>query len=58
MPVYGKSIFEQRPFKAELIGDSVWNVVGTFQNKNTLGGVASVVIRKRDGSILEMTHGQ
>ncbi len=57
LPVYGDHIKSERPFQAELVGDSVWIVEGMLP-KNTLGGVAYVEIRKIDGCILGMTHGK
>lgn len=61
-PVYGEEIARQRPFRAELVGDTAWAVLGTFhgsKNKDVVvfGGVAYILIRKQDGSILGMEHG-
>ena len=57
LPVYGKSIDEERPFVAELIGDSLWIVEGSLP-KQMLGGVPYIEIQKKDGKILGMIHGQ
>jgi NTF2 fold immunity protein of polymorphic toxin system component len=71
LPIYGKKIYDELPFKAVLIGDTVWNVYGylppsskTVNAKgDTLftivsGGVANIFIRKYDGKILEVFHGK
>jgi hypothetical protein len=57
IPIYGDQIKEQMPFKADLIGDSVWIVKGT-QKKIALAGVAYIEIRKSDCKILKVTHGK
>ena len=62
IPVYGeKTIYEERPYQAHLVNDSVWIVWGTFeQPKNTdlkcFGGAAFIAISKRDGRILQLLH--
>ena len=35
--VYGESVYEKRPFNAELLGDTVWAVAGSLPT-NSLGG--------------------
>ncbi len=54
-PVYGEGIQSQRPFRAELIGDSVWAVAGTLP-PSRIGGIAYIEIRKLDGSVVGMGH--
>ena len=64
LPIYGKQVLEEKPFKAELEGDSVWVVHGSlpksYNIKNivhvTHGGVAHCIIRKKDGTILKVIH--
>jgi len=57
-PIYGeKNIDKQMPFKATLLGDSVWLVVGV-QKEIEIGGVASIEIQKRDCKILKVSHGK
>ncbi len=54
-PLYGKLIYEEEPYRAILIGDSVWSVEGTQVSK---GGSAMIKIRKSDGKILFVCHGK
>lgn len=56
LPIYGKGIYEKRPFVAKLKGD-VWVVSGTLP-KDTLGGVPEAHIAKRDARVLKVVHGQ
>ena len=57
-PVYGRqTIVRERPFDAEL-QDSVWVVEGHLPKGSTVGGTAMLVISRRDGRILRMTHGE
>ncbi|RKX18417.1 MAG: hypothetical protein DRP51_09205 [Candidatus Zixiibacteriota bacterium] len=57
LSVYGKSIYERKPFKAELIGDTLWIVAGCMPN-NMLGGVPYIEIQKKDGKVLGLGHGK
>lgn len=56
LPIYGKRIYEKRPFVATLQGD-VWVVTGTLP-KDTLGGVPEAHIAKQDARVLKVIHGQ
>ena|GEM_PF-826756 len=56
LPIYGKSIYEERPFKAEL-ANGVWYVTGSLP-EGWLGGVAEAEINKVDGKILRVSHGE
>lgn len=57
-PIYGEdNIKKQKPFKATLVRDSVWVVVGV-QKEIEIGGVAHIEIQKRDCKILKVTHGK
>lgn len=66
LPIYGKKVFEERPFKVELEGDSVWIVHGSLPVSHkvkdvvyvTFGGVVYCHIRKKDGTILKVGHGK
>ena len=55
---YGEIILGQRPFKAELkksdSQDSVWVVKGSLKEKK--GGVAIIVIRKKDCKVVRCVH--
>jgi hypothetical protein len=53
--VYGDGLDNQRPFRAELLGDSVWAVAGS-RPKGVIGGVAYIEIRKSDASVVGMGH--
>ena len=55
LPIYGKTIYKERPFKTKLI-DNIWYVSGTLHSP--LGGVAEVEIDKTNGKILRVTHGK
>lgn len=57
LPIYGNHIYENKPFEAELVGDSLWIVVGSLP-KNVLGGVPYIEILKKDGKILGVEHGK
>ncbi len=53
---FGERIYSKEPFVASLIGDSIWEVKGTLIEKK--GGVPFVSIQKKDGKILEISHGK
>lgn len=56
-PIYGREQIEsEKPFNAALRGDT-WYVTGTLPD-GYVGGVAEAAIRKRDGRISQVTHGQ
>jgi NTF2 fold immunity protein len=57
LPIYGKGIYDSKPFTAVLKGDSVWVVEGTLP-KRTLGGTPYIEIQKSDCKILKVTHGK
>jgi hypothetical protein len=58
IPIYGKELIEgERPFEATLAG-GVWTVTGKSLPRDALGGVAEIEIRKDDGKILRVIHGQ
>ncbi len=70
LPIYGESIYKERPFHATLVGDSVWFVQGskaksgwdTVNGKAILtvisGGVLNAEIRKSDGKVIRAFHGK
>jgi hypothetical protein len=56
LPICGKSVLNEKPYKTELIGDSVWIATGSLPGKSfisgdtvsiTVGGVARIEIRKK-----------
>jgi hypothetical protein len=55
LPLYGKDVLSQKPYVAELVGDSLWIVNGTLE-EYMFGGTAYIEIRKSDGKILKVTH--
>ena len=57
LPIYGDDVLKQKPYKVQLIKDSIWIVEGTLK-PNYSGGVAYIEIRKSDGTILKVTHGK
>lgn len=62
LPIYGEEmIYNERPYQANLINDSVWVVWGSFeqpQDTNCIfhGGAAFIAISKKDGRILQLLH--
>jgi hypothetical protein len=58
--VYGEAqIKKQLPLTAKLINNEMWLISGTFNEATgSFGGVAEILINKRDGSILGMIHGK
>jgi hypothetical protein len=69
LPIYGKDIYEEKPFIARLSKDKkVWFVRGTLNGGSTftkdglvyrtimLGGVAYIEIEKETGRILKVYH--
>ena len=56
LPIYGKGIYEQRPFRAQLVGN-VWIVTGSLPPM-TCGGVPIARISRDDGRILQVIHTQ
>ena len=56
LPIYGKRIYEKRPFVAKLQGE-VWVVTGTLP-KDVVGGVPEAHIAKQDARVLKVIHGQ
>lgn len=57
LPIYGKKVLSEKPYQATLNSKDVWVVEG-FLPKEMDGGVAYIEISKRDGRILEVTHGK
>ncbi len=57
LSVYGETIYQKEPFRAELLGDSLWAVAGSLP-KDMLGGVPYIEIQKEDGRILGIGHGK
>ena len=56
-PIYGSHIYTELPFEADLEGDSVWTVHGTFPHgEGWVGGCAKIRIRKKDASITYVIH--
>lgn len=67
LPIYGRMIYNEKPYQAVLVGDTAWLVSGSMPptkkgNKNVVyirhGGVAICLIRKKDGTILQVIHGK
>jgi len=57
LPIYGKKVLGEKPYQAKLNSNGVWVVEGSLP-KDMDGGVAYIEISKRDGRILEVTHGK
>ncbi|GAB2789926.1 hypothetical protein HNQ93_003272 [Hymenobacter luteus] len=56
LPIYGKRIYEKRPFKAVSKG-AIWVVEGSLPDGMD-GGVPYIEINKMDGRIMRVTHGK
>jgi hypothetical protein len=56
---YGKEIETEKPFRVGLYQDSIWIIKGNFprEDRTWRGGVAHIEIRKSDGKILRIYHG-
>ena len=53
---YGEQIYEQRPFRAQLV-KGIWIVTGSLP-KDCPGGVPIARIRREDGQIVQVVHTQ
>jgi len=54
LPIFGESIYENKPFTAHLEGN-IWLVTGTVP-AGSFGGAATIEIRKSDCKILSVTR--
>jgi hypothetical protein len=55
LPIYGKDIYDFKPFVAELSSDKrIWKVSGTVHE--TKGGAPYAEIRKKDCKIIKIIH--
>ena len=56
--IYGKDhILEQKPYQVHQI-DSVWVINGTLPVNYTNGGTFFIVLNKKDGKVLSISHGK
>jgi hypothetical protein len=55
LPIYGKGVLDEKPYKAELTNDSICVIQGSL-SRDMLGGVAYIEIRKKDCAVLNITH--
>jgi hypothetical protein len=61
LPLYGKVIYDEKPFQVELKDSVIWIVQGTLVQGtpyNIRGGVAYIEIQKSDCKILKVGHGK
>ncbi|WP_316633927.1 YbbC/YhhH family protein [uncultured Flavobacterium sp.] len=60
LPIYGKKIYNEKPFTAELTSSGIWIVKGTLKDLDlgAKGGVAYIEIQKSDCKILKIYHGK
>jgi hypothetical protein len=55
-PIYGtNTLAQEKPYRAKLLTNTVWRVEGSLP-RDTVGGVATAFIAKRDGRILDVYH--
>jgi len=62
IPIYGNlEIQKQKPFKVILEKD-VWRISGILpegrDGEVVIGGTAEILISKKDGRVIEITHGE
>lgn len=56
--IYGKDrILEQKPYQVHQI-DSVWVINGTLPVTYTNGGTFFIVLNKKDGRVISVSHGK
>ncbi len=54
--IYGKACIEkERPYSVKLLNGNIWCITGSLP-ANTEGGVFSILINKRDGQVLKISH--
>ena len=56
MSIYGDRIYNQKPYRVNLIKDSIWVVNGSVYGGG-YGENAYIEIRKKDGKILKVLMG-
>ncbi|MCX6272783.1 MAG: YbbC/YhhH family protein [Bacteroidetes bacterium] len=56
LPIYGKAIYEHKPFTAVLVNGNVWRITGTVHSEK--GGAPIAEIQKSDCRILLISHGK
>ena len=54
LPIYGKEIYEYKPYIAVLTEDQIWKVTGTVHS--FVGGAPYAFINKLDGKIIKIYH--
>jgi hypothetical protein len=55
--IYGKSIYDKKPFTAKLINDTIWVIQGTL-SKWKQGGVPYAEINAKNCEFIKVTHGK
>jgi hypothetical protein len=58
LPIYGKEIYNEKPFVAEFTTSGIWIVKGSLQDTKSKGGVAYIETQKSDCKILKIFHGK
>lgn len=61
LKVYGQKIYDNKPFTAKLMNDSIWVVEGTFYQDSIFskrGGVPYAEINAIDCNVIKLTHGK
>ena len=55
--IYGRSAMDnEKPYHITLLDDRYWVIEGTL--KTPKGGTAHIIIKKRNGQIVELSHGK
>jgi hypothetical protein len=55
--IYGKSIYEKKPFKAKIKNDTIWVIQGSL-SKWQNGGVPYAEINAKNCEFIKITHGK
>jgi hypothetical protein len=58
LPIFGPAVLDEKPYKARIIGDSIWIIEGVKNSRSRFGGAASIKISVKTGAILNVAHGK
>jgi len=57
LPIYGRQVLRQKPYRVKLIDEKIWIVEGTLKGiPFVVGGTAYIEINKNTGEIIKVTH--
>jgi hypothetical protein len=58
LPIFGSPVLDEKPYKARILGDSVWIIEGVKNSGSRFGGTAYIEIDVKTGTILSVKHGK